>query len=49
MASTKTTIPAKEIESLAKSFLPEIVAFFETEEGKKEFEEWKRQREKNNL
>ncbi len=45
MASTKTTIPAKEIESLAKSFLPEIVAFFETEEGKKEFEEWKRQRE----
>ena len=49
MASTKTTIPAKEIESLAKSFLPEIVAFFETEEGKKEFEEWKRQRDKNNL
>ena len=49
MASTKTTIPAKEIESLAKSFLPEIVAFFETEDGKKEFEEWKRQRETNNL
>ena len=34
---------------MAKSFLPEIVAFFETEEGRKEFEEWKRQREKNNL
>ena len=48
MASTKTTIPAKEIETLAKSFLPEILAFFETEKGKKEFEEWKRQREKEN-
>ncbi|MBQ7745575.1 MAG: hypothetical protein IJT85_08420 [Ruminococcus sp.] len=49
MASTKNSIPTQEIESLAKFFLPEIVAFFETEEGKKEFEEWKRQREKNNL
>ena len=45
MASTKNSIPTQEIESLAKVFLPEIVAFFETEEGKKEFEEWKRQRE----
>ena len=45
MASTKNLIPTQEIESLAKVFLPEIVAFFETEEGKKEFEEWKRQRE----
>ena len=48
MASTKNSIPTQEIESLAKVFLPEIVAFFETEEGKKEFEEWKRQREKEN-
>ena len=49
MASTKNSIPTQEIESLAKFFLPEILTFFETEEGKKEFEEWKRQREKNNL
>ena len=48
MASTKTTIPIQEIESIAKTFLPEILTFFETEEGRKEFEEWKRQREKNN-
>lgn len=48
MASTNNSIPTQEIESLAKFFLPEIVVFFETEEGKKEFEEWKRQREKNN-
>ena len=46
MASTKNSIPTQEIESLAKIFLPEIVAFFETEEGKKEFEEWKHQRNK---
>ena len=39
------TIPAKEIETLAKSFLPEILAFFETEEGRREFEE---RREKKN-
>lgn len=46
MASTKNSIPTQEIESLAKFFLPEIVAFFETEEGKKEFEEWEHQRNK---
>lgn len=45
MASTKNSIPTQEIESLAKFILPEIIAFFETEDGKKEFEEWKRQRE----
>ena len=45
MASKKTEIPKHEIDVLAKTFLPEIIAFFETEEGKKEFEEWKRQRE----
>ena len=49
MASKKTEIPKHEIDTLAKTFLPEIIAFFETEEGKKEFEEWKRQRETNNL
>ncbi len=46
MVSLKCEIPKHEIDSLAKTFLPEIIAFFETEEGKKEFEEWKRQRDK---
>lgn len=45
MASKKKNIPQHEIDTLAKTFLPEIIAFFETEEGRKEFEEWKRQRE----
>ena len=44
MASKKTEIQKHEIDRLSKTFLPEIIAFFETEEGKKEFEEWKRQR-----
>ena len=48
MASKKTEIPKHEKDVLAKTFLPEIIAFFETEEGKKEFEEWKRQRADDN-
>ena len=48
MASKKTEIPKHEIDTLAKTFLPEIIAFFESEEGKKEFEEWKRQRADDN-
>ena len=36
-------IPHDVIESLAAAFLPDIRAFFESEEGKKEFEEWKEQ------
>jgi len=37
-----TGIPRHEIESLARSLLPTMQAFFESEEGKREFEEWKR-------
>jgi len=36
-----TGIPRHEIESLARSLLPAMQAFFESEEGKREFEEWK--------
>ena len=39
-------IPEHEIESLARCLLPEILKFFESEEGNKEFEEWK-QKEKD--
>ena len=39
-------LPDHEIESLARNFLPQIVAFYETEEGQKEFEEWKKEQEK---
>ncbi len=36
-----TGIPEHEIEDLARCLLPEIQKFFESEEGKREFEEWK--------
>ena len=39
------TIPDDVIKRLAKALLPNILAYFESEEGKKEFEEWKRQKE----
>ena len=34
-------IPQIEIDSLARLLLPEIQAYFETEQGKQAFEEWK--------
>ena len=40
-------IPKHELEAIARCFLPDIIAFFESEEGRKEFEEWKRQQELN--
>jgi len=34
-------IPTEAIERLARYLLPEMQKFFESEEGKREFEEWK--------
>ena len=36
-----TGIPRYEVEALARVLLPEIQAFFESEEGQREFAEWK--------
>lgn len=41
MATEKWDIPKHELESLARCFLPDIQAFFESEEGRMEYEEWK--------
>lgn len=38
-----TDIPQHEIESLARCLLPKIQAFFESEEGQREFQEWQEQ------
>ena len=38
--------PLHEVEALARALLPEIRKFFESEEGQREFKEWKEQREK---
>jgi len=39
-----TGIPRHEIEALAAVLLPEIQRFFESEDGQREFEQWKAQR-----
>ena len=41
-----TGIPKYEIESLARCLLPEIQKFFESDEGKREFEQWRLERTK---
>jgi hypothetical protein len=38
----KTNIPQREIEALARCLLPLMQKFFESEDGKRKFEEWKR-------
>ena len=38
-----TGIPYHEVEALARVLLPEIQAFFKSEEGQREFAEWKAQ------
>ncbi|MBS5703730.1 MAG: hypothetical protein KHW93_07855 [Butyricicoccus pullicaecorum] len=42
-----TGIPLHEVEALARVLLPEIQRFFESEEGQREFAEWKAQQEKD--
>ena len=35
-----TTIPQHQIEAIARCILPDILAFYESEEGQREFAEW---------
>ena len=46
--SGECDIPDDLIKEIAKCLAPNIVAFFETEEAKREFEEWKKAQEKQN-
>lgn len=39
-----TTIPQHQIEAIARCILPDILAFYESDEGQKEFDKWKEQR-----
>ena len=40
-------VPDSVIDSFSRLFLPDIQAFFETEEGLKAYEEWKSDKQKN--
>jgi len=46
-----TKIPQYKIEAIARCIMPDTLTFYESEEGQKEFAEWKRQQEaeKNGL
>ena len=37
----KTNIPEHEIEKIARCLFPDILAFYNSEEGQQEFNEWK--------
>lgn len=39
-------LPQQELESLARCLLPEMLSFFESEEGKKELKKWEKGKEK---
>ena len=40
-----TDIPQHQIEVIARCIMPDILAFYESEEGQREFAEWKAQRD----
>ena len=44
-----TGIPDFEIDSLARALLPAIQAYFETEEGQREFALWQAERQQRQL
>lgn len=39
-----TSIPEHEIEKIARCLLPDILEFYNSEEGQQEFEAWKKER-----
>ena len=41
----RSYIPKHEIEAIVRTFYPAVVAFFESAEGKLEYEEWKEKQE----
>lgn len=43
---TKSGVPKYELEILARAFLPDIIAFYESEEGQRKYQEWKQEEER---
>lgn len=44
-----TTIPQYQIEAIARCILPDILAFYESEQGQKEFAAWQAQQVKGEI
>ena len=47
MASKNNEIPKHELQALARAFADDIIAFFENEEGQKEYEDWLQHKKDN--
>ena len=45
--SDNNMVPVHEVDALARILLPKIQAFFESEDGQREFAEWKAQQEQD--
>ena len=43
------TIPEEALRSFVRTIMPDIIAFFESEEGRREYEEWLKEEEKKDL
>ena len=43
--TNNTDIPQHSIEAIARCIMPDILAFYESEESQQQFAEWKKQRE----
>ena len=43
--TNKSGIPQHEIENIARILLPDILSFYESEEGQREFAEWQAERD----
>ena len=41
-------VPRGKVDAIAEMILPDIIAFFQTEEGKAVFEKWKKEQEEKN-
>ena len=41
----RTDIPQYQIEAIARCLMPDILAFYESEEGQREFAKWKERRD----
>ena len=44
--TTKSGVPKHVVEAMVRTFLPDIIAFFQREEGRREFEEWEQEQER---
>ena len=43
----RSYLPKHELEAIVRTFYPAVIEFFESEEGKKAFEEWNQRKEES--